>query len=118
MPSKSGPLAMSLLQAGVMGFLIGSKTARGIAWNISKPALVGMGRSVAIASGYAVQGIAIVAAGYTIGAVIGTGISQAVWGDKGAKAALELYSSPSSFIEKGLFDIGKNATTIYTYYRY
>jgi len=35
-----------------------------------------------------------VAAGYAIGAVLGTGISYAVWGDEGAKDALYFYSHP------------------------
>jgi hypothetical protein len=109
----SGSLAYGVLG----GLILGSNTGRTIVWNISRPAVMGMGGSVAVASGYAAQGIAIVAAGYSIGAVIGTGISQAVWGDEGARAALDLYSSPSKFIDKGLFSIGKNATTIYTHYR-
>ena len=39
-------------------------------------------------------GTAAVGLGYVSGAVIGTGISQAVWGDEGAKDALYFYSHP------------------------
>ena len=39
-------------------------------------------------------GTASVGLGYALGAVIGTGISQVVWGDEGAQDALYFYSHP------------------------
>jgi len=57
-----------------------------------------------------------VALGYTAGAVIGTGISQLAFGEEGAKAALDLYSSPAKFVDKGIMDMPKNIGTIIGHY--
>lgn len=61
-----------------------------------------MGRSAAIEAGItkagtravagrAALGASSVALGYVIGAVVGTAIAQAVWGDEGAEDALDFY---------------------------
>lgn len=52
-----------------------------------------------------------VALGYTIGAVIGTGISQVVWGDEGARHALDFYTGKGKYGE--YFDIVGNFNTVY-----
>ncbi len=57
-----------------------------------------------------------VALGYTAGAVVGTGISQLAFGEEGARTALDLYSSPKKFIEKGILDMPKNIGTIIGHY--
>ena len=54
--------------------------------------------------------------GYTAGAVVGTGISQLAFGEEGAIAALDLYSSPKKFYDKGIMDMPKNIGTIIGHY--
>ncbi len=67
--------------------------------------------------GAAAQGVAAVAAGYTIGAVIGTGIAQVAFGDEGASKALDLYlPGGAGFVEEGLLSIPSNAWTIANHY--
>jgi len=61
-------------------------------------------------------GASAAALGYTAGAVIGTGIAQASFGDEGAKAALDLYSSPAKFVEKGIMEMPQNIATIIGHY--
>ena len=56
------------------------------------------------------------AAGYAIGATVGTAIAQIAFGDEGARNALDLYSSPSKFINDGLLGMGRNARTILGHY--
>jgi len=54
--------------------------------------------------------------GYTAGAVIGTAISQFAFGGDGARIALELYMDPEEFVDKAIFGIGDNVSTILGHY--
>jgi len=64
----------------------------------------------------AATGLSAIAVGYTSGAVIGTGISQAIFGEEGAKQALDLYTSPGNFWDKGIMGMGDNISTIAEHY--
>lgn len=58
-----------------------------------------------------------VAAGYAIGAVSGTAISYAAFGDEGAVLAADLYApGGASFFEEGLLGMGDNISTIWGHY--
>jgi hypothetical protein len=61
-------------------------------------------------------GAAAVGVGYTAGAVIGTGISQALFGDEGARVALDLYMDPVKFVDKAILGVGDNISTIWNHY--
>ncbi len=54
-------------------------------------------------------------AGYMIGAVAGTAIAQGIFGDSGARHALEFYTGQGKYGE--YFDIVGNVNTIYNAYR-
>ena len=56
------------------------------------------------------------ALGYAAGAVVGTGISQLAFGDEGSRAAIDLYSSPTKFVERGIIDMPNNIGTIVGHY--
>jgi hypothetical protein len=62
------------------------------------------------------QMVAGIGVGYTLGAVVGTGISQAIWGEKGAKDALDLYTNPKKFINEGLLGAPRNITAIWRHH--
>lgn len=51
-----------------------------------------------------------VAAGYVVGAAVGTGISYSVWGEKGARDAFDFYSGQADYSE--YFDIPGNVRSI------
>ena len=61
-------------------------------------------------------GVSAAALGYATGALVGTGISQLAFGEEGARTALDLYSSPKKFYEKGILDMPKNISTIVGHY--
>jgi len=62
-------------------------------WNpLLKPAALGAGVRVAAGSTVVSTVIAPVAAGYMIGATVGTAASASIWGDEGAQTALGFYS--------------------------
>lgn len=64
---------------------------------VAAPAAQRASASAAAASGtVALYGSAVMA-GYAIGAVVGTGISHALFGEAGARDALEFYSGQVSF---------------------
>jgi len=63
-------------------------------------------------------GLSAITLGYTSGAVIGTGISQILWGDEGAKAALDLYTSPTKFWNDGILGMGGNIKTIWNSFEF
>ena len=52
-----------------------------------------------------------VAVGYAIGAVVGTGISQVLFGDRGARHAIDFYTGNGKYGE--YFDIVGNFNTVY-----
>lgn len=58
-----------------------------------------------------------VAAGYAVGAVVGTGISYAAWGDEGAVLAADLYApGGASIVTDGIMAIPENFSTIVRHY--
>lgn len=54
-------------------------------------------------------------AGYMIGAVAGTAIGHTIWGDSGARHALDFYTGQGKYGE--YFDIVGNVNTIYNAYQ-
>ncbi|AXH79328.1 MAG: hypothetical protein [Circular genetic element sp.] len=64
----------------------------------------------------AATGLSAIAVGYTSGAVIGTAISQGIWGDEGAKHALDLYTSPTKFWDDAILGYADNISTIWEHY--
>jgi len=79
-----------------------------------------MARTAAVRVGMPVAGIALAAVG---GAVVGTGISQAIWGEQGARDALTFYGfdagqGGANYWEQngkpGYFNIGGNIEIILT----
>lgn len=77
-------------------------TGKKILWNVAaKPLLAGAARTgvaTAVSQKHLVWGATVAAApfalGYVTGAYAGTWISSKLWGDKGAKTALDLYMDP------------------------
>ena len=53
-------------------------------------------------------------AGYMIGAVAGTAIAHGIWGDSGARHALDFYTGQGKYGE--YFDIVGNVNTIFNAY--
>lgn len=58
--------------------------------------------------------VSAAAAGYMIGAVAGTAIAQGIWGDSGARHALDFYTGQGKYGE--YFDIVGNVNTIFNAY--
>ncbi len=58
---------------------------------------------------------AAVGLGYTAGAVVGTAVSDLLFED-GAEIALDLYTNPVKFVEKGVLGIVDNVSTIWNHY--
>jgi len=54
---------------------------------------------------------AAVAAGYVIGAVVGTAVSHAIWGKSGSQTSMDFYTGKGKYGE--YFDIVGNVQTIY-----
>ncbi len=66
--------------------------------------------------GAIVRGAGAATAGYVIGAAVGTGISRIAFGEKGARDALDLYSSPTKFYDKAILGFGDNVSDILGHY--
>ncbi len=58
------------------------------------------------------KGAASLAAGYAAGAAAGIGVSRLAFGEEGMDAAIDLYSSPSTFWNEAILGAPKNVGTI------
>lgn len=76
---------------------IGWRTAGTVAWRGSGLLVGGLGRLAMVPSGY-------LAGAVVAGAVVGTGVSYALFGEEGAKAAVDFYTDP--------FDLEKAQTIL------
>lgn len=94
---------------GGLAFAAGrSTTVRSIAVGSSKWLWPNVGRPIAAGLGVAALnlGRAVVlpvATGYAIGAFAGTAVSQALWGESGARTALDFYGSPYETVKSGKY---------------
>lgn len=113
----------SAIYWGVTAAFVIHPTTRSVGWAMTKFGVRATG-NVAIAStrallgttlvrggtttfgGALARGGAAVALGYAIGATVGSGISYAVWGEKGARDALDLYSGGVS-VDEYFSTVGK-----------
>ena len=85
--------------------------------NVAYPMAVASTKVAATASRaaapYVARASGALAAGYGLGMVFGTGLSNAFFGDEGRAAALDLYSSPiDGFWKKGIIQGPDNLRTV------
>lgn len=107
-----GALSPRLTGAAITGL------GRGTAWTLSTAtraaatsARVSLGW---VASTRAAQVTSAAFAGYMIGAVVGTAISQHVWGARGARHAMDFYTGKGKYGE--YFDVVTNTDSLLNYY--
>lgn len=62
------------------------------------------------------KGAASVGAGYVAGAVVGTAISRAAFGEEGADLAIQTYSNPKRFWEDAILGAPDNVGRIISHY--
>lgn len=97
-----------LTHAGVRrGSIAGRHVVRGAA----RSAWAGVSARASFTAGTLALYTSAVAVGYAIGAVVGTGVSQALFGDRGARHAIDFYTGQGKYGE--YFDIVGNFNTVY-----
>lgn len=91
---------------------------RGTVWTLKRVAVTGAKASRAglgWAAGTRVAvGASALTAGYMIGAVGGIAISQKIWGDRGARHAMDFYTGKGKYGE--YFDVVTNTSSLLNYY--
>jgi len=85
------------------GIKLASWSARNVAYPMAVTSTKIAASATRAAAPYVARASGALAAGYGLGMVFGTGLSNAFFGDEGREAALDLYSSPiDGFWKKGI----------------